>query len=134
MEPKKLFLNIETVIEKYDFTDDQKNALVAYAKTFGGVPHRIEFVRELEGVKYYNSSIDSQDYDSHLLNLRAGYRIFKDRKGIISINMFDLLYDADRDFIAAAQNSQYIRKVRDNAGVHKKYVTLSFEYKFNSKQ
>jgi len=29
------------------------------AKNFGGVEHRIELVRELGGVKYYNSSIDS---------------------------------------------------------------------------
>lgn len=29
------------------------------AESFGGVEHRIEFVRELNGVKYYNSSIDS---------------------------------------------------------------------------
>ncbi len=29
------------------------------AGEFGGVEHRIEFVRELDGVKYYNSSIDS---------------------------------------------------------------------------
>lgn len=29
------------------------------ATTFGGVEHRNEFVREVDGVKYYNSSIDS---------------------------------------------------------------------------
>lgn len=29
------------------------------AETFGGVEHRIEFIREKDGVKYYNSSIDS---------------------------------------------------------------------------
>jgi len=34
-------------------------SIVHVAKNFGGVPHRIEFVRELCGVKYYNSSIDS---------------------------------------------------------------------------
>lgn len=35
------------------------DAIQTIAKTFGGVEHRIEFVRELSGVKYYNSSIDS---------------------------------------------------------------------------
>lgn len=33
--------------------------IVNTAKTFGGVPHRIELVRNLDGVRYYNSSIDS---------------------------------------------------------------------------
>ena len=33
--------------------------IVNVAKTFGGVPHRIELIRTLDGVRYYNSSIDS---------------------------------------------------------------------------
>lgn len=36
-----------------------KDSVREVARTFGGVEHRLEFVRELEGVKYYNSSIDS---------------------------------------------------------------------------
>lgn len=35
------------------------DAIVEVAKTFNGVEHRIEFIRNLDGVKYYNSSIDS---------------------------------------------------------------------------
>ncbi len=36
-----------------------KETITEVAKTFGGVEHRNEFVREVNGVKYYNSSIDS---------------------------------------------------------------------------
>ncbi len=35
------------------------DVIVKVAKTFGGVPHRIELIRTLNGVRYYNSSIDS---------------------------------------------------------------------------
>ena len=40
-----------------DFVSEK--TLVSVAREFSGVEHRIEFVREFENVKYYNSSIDS---------------------------------------------------------------------------
>lgn len=41
----------------YGFADSGIFATVA--REFGGVEHRLEFVRQLDGVDYYNSSIDS---------------------------------------------------------------------------
>ncbi|MCD8180909.1 MAG: UDP-N-acetylmuramoyl-L-alanine--D-glutamate ligase [Firmicutes bacterium] len=40
-----------------DLADD--SVIRGTARTFGGVEHRIELVRTLDGVRYYNSSIDS---------------------------------------------------------------------------
>ncbi|MGN1041701.1 MAG: UDP-N-acetylmuramoyl-L-alanine--D-glutamate ligase, partial [Acutalibacteraceae bacterium] len=36
-----------------------KDSIVKIAKTFAGVEHRIEFVREINGIKFYNDSIAS---------------------------------------------------------------------------
>ena len=41
----------------YNLVD--KAVINKVAREFGGVPHRIELVRTLDGVRYYNSSIDS---------------------------------------------------------------------------
>lgn len=55
------------------------------ARNFGGVEHRIEFVRELDGVKYYNDSIASNP-----TRVIAGLRSF-DRKMIIIAGGYDKL-------------------------------------------
>ncbi|MBQ4159298.1 MAG: UDP-N-acetylmuramoyl-L-alanine--D-glutamate ligase [Clostridia bacterium] len=53
------------------------------AKNFGGVEHRIEFVRELDGVRYYNDSIASSPSRA-----RAGLRSF-DKKVILIAGGYD---------------------------------------------
>ncbi len=53
--------------------------IVELAKTFGGVEHRIELVRELKGVKYYNSSIDSSP-----TRTAAALRSFKQKVIVIA--------------------------------------------------
>ncbi|MDD2361828.1 MAG: UDP-N-acetylmuramoyl-L-alanine--D-glutamate ligase [Oscillospiraceae bacterium] len=53
-----------------------------YAKEFGGVPHRCEFVRKLEGVKWYNDSMGSspsrtiaglKSFDRKVILIAGGY-------------------------------------------------------------
>ena len=60
------------------------NAVVCeIARTFGGVEHRIELVRTLDGVKYYNSSIDSSP-----TRTEAALRSFK-QKVIVIMGGYD---------------------------------------------
>lgn len=57
--------------------------IVGVAETFGGVEHRAEFVRELDGVEYYNDSIASSPtrtamgtlslYDEKIIIIAGGY-------------------------------------------------------------
>ncbi len=51
--------NVENFLTAIALTwgDVSIESIVKTAKEFGGVEHRIEFVRELDGVKYYNDSI-----------------------------------------------------------------------------
>ena len=55
-----------------------KETVNEIAKSFGGVEHRCEFVRELDGVKYYNSSIDSSP-----TRTEAALRAFKEKLIVI---------------------------------------------------
>ncbi len=59
------------------------DTIIKVAKTFGGVEHRAEFVREYKGVKYYNDSIASSPtrtalgtlslYDEKIIIIAGGY-------------------------------------------------------------
>lgn len=60
----------------------KRESILNVAKTFGGVEHRIELCRVLDGVKYYNSSIDSSPsrstaalraFDKKLIMIAGGY-------------------------------------------------------------
>lgn len=53
--------NVENFLTAIAMTWGEVNVetIKQVAKTFAGVEHRIEFVRELDGVKYYNNSIAS---------------------------------------------------------------------------
>ena len=65
MEKSDIFIkgehNVLNFMAAISVTHDIVNneAILNVAKTFGGVPHRIEFVREIGGVSYYNSTADS---------------------------------------------------------------------------
>jgi UDP-N-acetylmuramoylalanine--D-glutamate ligase len=61
----------------------EPDVMVQIAKTFGGVEHRNEFVRELDGVRYYNDSIGTTPsrtangtlslYDFKVILIAGGY-------------------------------------------------------------
>ncbi len=59
-----------------------KEVIVSIAKNFGGVEHRIEYVRTVDGVRYYNDSIASsptrtiaglRSFDQKLIVIAGGY-------------------------------------------------------------
>lgn len=71
--------NVENFLTAIALTwgDVTLESIASTAKEFGGVEHRIEFVRELDGVRYYNDSIASSP-----TRVMAGLNSF-DRKMIV---------------------------------------------------
>lgn len=72
--------NVDNYMTAYAATDGfiTDNAFRRVARTFPGVPHRIELVRERNGVKYYNDSIASSP-----TRTIAGLRCFTKVKPIL---------------------------------------------------
>lgn len=57
----------------------KKETVSKVARTFGGVPHRLELIREFNGVKFYNDSIASSP-----TRTAAGLRSFKNKVILIA--------------------------------------------------
>jgi UDP-N-acetylmuramoylalanine--D-glutamate ligase len=68
---------LAAIAATFDFVNPE--SVIDVAKSFGGVPHRIEFVREINGVKYYNDSIATSP-----TRVIAGLRAFDERIIIIA--------------------------------------------------
>ena len=68
--------NIENYMAAFCCVDGlvPKAVMVELARTFGGVAHRIQLIREKDGVRYYDSSIDSSPNRT-----RAALRSFPDK-------------------------------------------------------
>ena len=106
--------------------------LLATARTFNGVEHRIELVREYKGVKYYNSSIESSP-----TRTKACLESFKGKVIAISGGYdkhipYDLMGDLFRRKVSFAvlcgATSGKIAKSLDSAGF-KDYVIVDDFYK-----
>ncbi len=111
--------------------------IVYVAKNFGGVEHRMELVRELHGVKYYNDSIASSPtrtiaglaaFDRKVILIAGGY----DKK-----IPFDVLGDAAQKYvkklILVGATSEKIKDAVINAdGYDKKMLPISMCDTFES--
>ncbi len=89
------------------------DVIVDVAKSFGGVEHRAEFVRELDGVRYYNDSIASSPtrtacgtlslYDEKILLICGGYD-----KNLDYTDLGDIICDKVKHLILLGATSDKI--------------------------
>ena len=95
-------------------------AMQDVAKAFGGVSHRIEFVREVNGARYYNDSIASsptrsaaglKSFDQKIILIAGGY----DKK-IPFDDLGALINDRVKCLILMGQTAPKIKQACENAG------------------
>lgn len=113
-----------------------EDALNNVARTFRGVEHRIEFVRELKGVKFFNSSIDSSPSRT-----KACLSSFKD-KVIVICGGYDkkipmdplgpLFRDKVKYAVLCGATSEKIRLALEEAGFRSYEVVDDFEKAVNA--
>ena len=105
------------------FGDVKPETVAKVAKEFGGVEHRIEFVRELDGVKYYNDSIASSP-----TRVLAGLRSFEQKliliqggsdKGISFEPMADEICQRCKILILMGQTKEKIRDAVMSSSLYK---------------
>lgn len=105
------------------FGDVSPETVAKVAKEFGGVEHRIEFVRELDGVKYYNDSIASSP-----TRVLAGLRSFEQKliliqggsdKGISFEPMADEICRRCKLLILMGQTKEKIRAAVEASSFYK---------------
>ena len=101
------------------------------AREFGGVEHRIEFVRELNGVKFYNSSIDSSPsrttacinaFKTPVIAICGGYD-----KNIPYEPLGELFKNKVKFTVLCGATAKKIAKVFDNVGYTEYVVVDDFE-------
>lgn len=101
------------------------------ASEFGGVEHRIEFVRELDGVKYYNSSIDSSPsrttacinaFKSPIIAICGGYD-----KNIPYEPLGELFKAKVKYAVLCGATAEKIAAVFDSVGYTEYEITDNFE-------
>ncbi len=124
------YLAASAAVEGYVSYEDIK----AVAKEFPGVPHRIEFIREIDGVKWYNSSIDtSPNRAINTMNALAG----RNMKGVLICGgadkkcVYDGLGDAilnvsDRILIYGT-NAPFVKDILAKEADGRDYELIEFE-------
>ena len=115
--------NVENYMTAIGLTAGLVSAQAVYdiASTFPGVEHRLEFVRELDGVKYYNGSIDSSPtrtvaalscFTAPVVIILGGYD-----KNLDYEPLCEPLFEHARTAVLTGQNAEKIYKALCDHGI-----------------
>ena len=122
--------NVENYMTAIALTSAYASPRAVYevAKEFPGVEHRLEFVRELDGVKYYNGSIDSSPtrtiaalscFDTPVVVILGGYD-----KNLDYEPLCEPLYAHAHTAVLTGQNADKIYKALESHGIPKDFEII----------